>query len=244
MKGYDAYREALSKDPNLNKEYQDYMKQLIDNQDKYNTPQVSDDYLAEHAPKPLADVKKEIVDVAKIKDATMTKHNSQFFNTFTLEGTYTGGVTKGESEDWKAMSKQINQSLEQLAQKEWSGYKTVTAYFVNYRVNANNQFEYDVVFHGVATGEEEKQTIKVNMNGPYNEMLNEKVEFHSDGTESTGGNIVSYLWDFGDGTTSTEANPTHVYGKEGTYTAKLTVKDNKGKVGRGQTTVTVKKMNQ
>ncbi|MEB3055090.1 collagenase ColA [Bacillus pseudomycoides] len=241
VKGYDAYREALSKDPNLNKEYQDYMKQLIDNQDTYNTPQVSDDYLAEHAPKPLADVKKEIVDVAKIKDATMTKHNSQFFNTFTLEGTYTGGVTKGESEDWKTMSKKINQSLEQLAQKEWSGYKTVTAYFVNYRVNANNQFEYDVVFHGVATGEEEKQTIKVNMNGPYNEMLNEKVEFHSDGTESTGGKIVSYLWDFGDGTTSTEANPTHVYGKEGTYTAKLTVKDNKGKVGRGQTTVTVKK---
>ncbi|PEO41909.1 collagenase, partial [Bacillus pseudomycoides] len=241
VKGYDAYREALSKDPNLNKEYQDYMKQLIDNQDTYNTPQVSDDYLAEHAPKPLADVKKEIVDVAKIKDATMTKHKSQFFDTFTLEGTYTGGVTKGESEDWKAMSKQINQSLEQLAQKEWSGYKTVTAYFVNYRVNANNQFEYDVVFHGVATGEEEKQTIKVNMNGPYNEMLNEKVEFHSDGTESTGGKIVSYLWDFGDGTTSTEANPTHVYGKEGTYAARLTVKDNKGNVGRGQTTVTVKK---
>ncbi|MBJ7988236.1 hypothetical protein, partial [Bacillus cereus] len=77
----------------------------------------------------------------------------------TLEGTYTGGVTKGESEDWKAMSKQINQSLEQLTQKEWSGYKTVTAYFVNYRVNAKNQIEYDVVFHGVATGEEEKQTV-------------------------------------------------------------------------------------
>ncbi|SFC26423.1 hypothetical protein SAMN04488168_10360 [Bacillus sp. 491mf] len=48
MKGYDAYREALSKDPNLNKEYQDYMKQLIDNQGTYNVPQVSDDYLAEH----------------------------------------------------------------------------------------------------------------------------------------------------------------------------------------------------
>ncbi|MEN1938677.1 collagenase ColA [Paenibacillus sp. 102] len=241
VKNYDAYREALSKDSNLNKEYQDYMKQLIDNRDTYNTPQVSDDYLAEHAPKPLADVKKDITDVAKIKDATITKHKSQCFDTFTLEGTYTGGVTKGESEDWKTMSKKINQSLEQLAQKEWSGYKTVTAYFVNYRVNAKNQFEYDVVFHGIATGEEEKQTIKVNMNGPYNEMLNEKVEFHSDGTESTGGKIVSYLWDFGDGTTSTEANPTHVYGKEGTYTAKLTVKDNKGKVSRGQTTVTVKK---
>ncbi|HDX9591074.1 TPA: collagenase ColA [Bacillus pseudomycoides] len=241
VNGYDAYREALSKDPNLNKGYQDYMKQLVDNQGTYNTPQVSDDYLADHAPKPLAEVKKDITDVAKIKDATITKHKSQFFDTFTLEGTYRGGVTKGESEDWKTMSKKINQFLEQLTQKEWSGYKTVTAYFVNYRVNANNQFEYDVVFHGVATGEEEKQTIKVNMNGPYNEMLNEKVEFHSDGTESTGRKIVSYLWDFGDGATSTEANPTHVYGKEGTYNAKLTVKDNKGKVGRAQTTVTIKK---
>ena len=52
-----------------------------------------------------------------MKDTKMTKHNSQFFNTFTLEGTYTGSVTKGESEDWKEMSKRVNESLEQLAQK-------------------------------------------------------------------------------------------------------------------------------
>lgn len=47
----------------------------------------------------------------------MTKHSSQFFNTFTLEGTYTGSVTKGDSEDWNAMSKKVNEALEQLAQK-------------------------------------------------------------------------------------------------------------------------------
>ncbi|MGR5997185.1 hypothetical protein ACT7DF_14180 [Bacillus cereus] len=63
-----------------------------------------------------------------------------------MEGKYTGGTSKGESEDWKAMSKQVNQTLEQLSQKGWSGYKTVTAYFINYRVNAANQFEYDIVF--------------------------------------------------------------------------------------------------
>lgn len=76
------------------------------------------------------------------------------------EGKYTGGTSKGESEDWKAMSKQVNQTLEQLSQKGWSGYKTVTAYFVNYRVNAANQFEYDIVFHGVATEEKEKQLLQ------------------------------------------------------------------------------------
>lgn len=39
--------------------------------------------------------------------------------------------------------------------------------------------------------------------------------------ESTPGQ--SYLWDFGDGQTSTEVNPAHTYGSAGTYTVKLTV---------------------
>src|SRR5215212_8341011 len=34
---------------------------------------------------------------------------------------------------------------------------------------------------------------------------------------------VSYSWDFGDGATSTEANPTHRYAEAKSYTAKLTV---------------------
>jgi PKD repeat protein len=34
---------------------------------------------------------------------------------------------------------------------------------------------------------------------------------------------VSWLWDFGDGTTSTQANPTHVYASAGNYVATLTV---------------------
>ncbi|GHH65182.1 ThuA domain-containing protein [Promicromonospora soli] len=34
---------------------------------------------------------------------------------------------------------------------------------------------------------------------------------------------VSYAWDFGDGTTSTEANPRHTYPRVGSYDAKLTV---------------------
>ncbi|PEG01016.1 collagenase [Bacillus cereus] len=240
VKNYDAYRESLSKDAQLNTEYQTYMQQLIDNQDKYNVPQVTNDYLIQHAPKPLAEVKKEIVDVTNIKDAKITKHESQFFNTFTMEGKYIGSTSKGESEDWKTMSKQVNQTLEQLSQKGWSGYKTVTAYFVNYRVNAANQFEYDIVFHGVATEEKEKTTTIVNMNGPYSGIVNEGIQFHSDGTESENGKVISYLWNFGDGTTSTEANPTHVYGEKGTYTVELIVKDSRGKESKEQTKVTVK----
>jgi hypothetical protein len=39
----------------------------------------------------------------------------------------------------------------------------------------------------------------------------------------------SYEWDFGDGSTSTDAVPTHAYKSEGSYTVKLKVTDDKGK---------------
>ncbi len=37
------------------------------------------------------------------------------------------------------------------------------------------------------------------------------------------GEVVSWLWDFGDGATSEEKNPTHIYEKAGVYDVKLTV---------------------
>ncbi|WP_317196481.1 PKD domain-containing protein [Robertkochia flava] len=40
--------------------------------------------------------------------------------------------------------------------------------------------------------------------------------------------IVSYLWDFGDGNSSQEENPVHIYNIEGTYTVTLTVTDSRG----------------
>ena len=60
VKNYDAYRELLSKNTQLNAEYQAYMQQLTDNQGKYNVPQVTNDYLIQHAPKPLAEVKTKL----------------------------------------------------------------------------------------------------------------------------------------------------------------------------------------
>lgn len=39
---------------------------------------------------------------------------------------------------------------------------------------------------------------------------------------------ISYLWDFGDGTTSTDPVVTHVFGKGGNYNVALTVSDNSG----------------
>ena len=38
---------------------------------------------------------------------------------------------------------------------------------------------------------------------------------------------LNFSWDFGDGTTSTEDNPTHLYNKAGTYIVKLSAFDYK-----------------
>ncbi|RMG70876.1 MAG: PKD domain-containing protein, partial [Chloroflexi bacterium] len=53
------------------------------------------------------------------------------------------------------------------------------------------------------------------------------------------GSIVSYSWDFGDGGTSSSANPSHTYSSAGTYTVTLTVTDNDGATDSDQATVTV-----
>ncbi len=43
-------------------------------------------------------------------------------------------------------------------------------------------------------------------------------------------NATSYSWDFGDGNTSTDANPTHTYAMDGSYTVTLTATNNCGTV--------------
>ena len=41
-------------------------------------------------------------------------------------------------------------------------------------------------------------------------------------------NAVAYSWDFGDGGTSTQENPTHTYAEDGTYEVRLTVENSDG----------------
>jgi hypothetical protein len=52
-----------------------------------------------------------------------------------------------------------------------------------------------------------------------------KVIFTDLSTPAPGCEITEWLWDFGDGSTSTEQNPTHIYAREGDYTVTLTVWD-------------------
>ena len=52
-----------------------------------------------------------------------------------------------------------------------------------------------------------------------------KVTFTDLSSSAPGCEIIEWLWDFGDGSTSTEQNPVHVYNREGAFTVTLTVWD-------------------
>ncbi|MEU2110240.1 ThuA domain-containing protein [Streptomyces sp. NPDC019507] len=66
-----------------------------------------------------------------------------------------------------------------------------------------------------------------------------KVAFSSAGTTDADGDALTYHWDFGDGGTSTAANPAYTYRKNGTYTATVTAKDPTGRTGSAGVQVVV-----
>ena len=89
--------------------------------------------------------------------------------------------------------------------------------------------------HGVMYGTDDTQTPisvrngsiyieKVSEDGLFAKFSIDKLQGRVKFTNLSSGKAQSYIWDFGDGTTSTEQSPLHVYTKSGYYVVKLTAK--------------------
>ena len=91
---------------------------------------------------------------------------------------------------------------------------------------------------GAPTGSNQPPTAVASAN-PTAVGVNENVAFTGDQSIDPDGTIVSYAWDFGDGETSMQANPTHQYADPGTYMATLTVTDDDDEADEDEVQITV-----
>jgi hypothetical protein len=76
--------------------------------------------------------------------------------------------------------------------------------------------------------------------GPYSGNIDVPIAFDGSASyDSDGGEIASYSWDFGDGSTAEGMMPQHTYTEAGIYTVSLTVIDDEGMTSTNSTTATI-----
>lgn len=66
---------------------------------------------------------------------------------------------------------------------------------------------------------------KADISGPISGLVGETLSFSGAGSTDSDGQIVSYAWDFGDGTTGSGVSVSHAYNAAGSYLVTLTVTD-------------------
>jgi len=74
---------------------------------------------------------------------------------------------------------------------------------------------------------------------PAQATVGQGILFDASGSTAPGGWIVSYNWDFGDGSGGAGVQAVHAYAAPGTYLVRLLVSDNQGRTAMGQQTVAI-----
>ncbi|WP_041994624.1 carbohydrate-binding protein [Streptomyces sp. AcH 505] len=107
-------------------------------------------------------------------------------------------------------------------------------YVLDYGTGANNQALYRVEYVGGSNRNPVAVAAASKTSGPTPLAVN----FSSAGSSDPEGKALTYAWNFGDGATSTAANPSHTYTTTGTFRPTLTVKDPEGLTGSASLVVT------
>lgn len=81
-----------------------------------------------------------------------------------------------------------------------------------------------------------------NAGGPYEGFTDENIIFNASGSYDPDGNNsnLTYLWEFGDASNSTDKIVNHSYNNFGVFTVNLTVTDEDGNISKDTTTATIK----
>ena len=119
-----------------------------------------------------------------------------------------------------------------ICKNSWGKYWGYDGFF-NIEYGSLNVDSYEIVWADYSASDYNWPPVAIS-NGPYHGNVNEEITF--DGSKSKDdGSVVSWQWDFGDGSTANGKIVKHSYEKRGIYTVTLTVKDDSGKVGNEKT---------
>jgi len=99
----------------------------------------------------------------------------------------------------------------------------------------NNMYIDDIEVTGTPV-----QPLIANAHGPYHGYVNATIQFY--GSATGGVSPYSWHWNFGDGNTSNQQNPTHVYTSPGNYTVTLNVTDAWGNWSIDTTTAVIEEI--
>jgi PKD repeat protein len=95
----------------------------------------------------------------------------------------------------------------------------------------DNQGTSDTACKTISVGRQNQPPVADFSWTPSNPKISESVQFQ-DKSNDPDGTIASWSWNFGDGGSSSQRNPSHAYSSSGTYNVCLTVTDNQGATGR------------
>jgi PKD repeat protein len=143
----------------------------------------------------------------------------------------------------KAIVVNSNGTYGEISDFPWDGTQVMdmafgpdgALYVLDYGTGSNNQALYRIEYIGGGNRSPVAVASANRTSGP----APLTVTFSSAGSSDPEGGALSYLWTFGDGTTSTAANPTKTYTTNGTYTPTLRVTDPTGLSGTASLVVTV-----
>jgi len=147
-KGYDGYIAQLKSDAALGTAYNNYMQQLVNNANTFVDPVTSADYLANIPVGNLNDITAAITNVVAMSNISTTVDSSTYCHTYLIRGTCTVNQSVSQEVSWNYMDSLADTFIDKLDDLSWPGYKTVTAYFTDYKNNASS-FQYTVVFRGI-----------------------------------------------------------------------------------------------
>ncbi|KKE81341.1 collagenase [Pseudoalteromonas luteoviolacea] len=220
---------------NLEHEYVHYLDGRFDLYGDFNAPTEAIVWWSEGVAEYVANLNDNQAAIDTIKDGSTYQLNEIFATTY-------AGFDQDRIYRWGYLAvrfmferhfEELKVMLSQTRQGNWSGYKTTIDDWAQRYEQEFTQWTQEL-----AGGDGNKAPV-VSINGPYAGSTDSEIAFSSQGSSDPEGQLLSYLWQFGDGSQSSDANPRHAYVAQGAYTVSLTVSDPQGAQYTASTTVTI-----